>query len=70
MFPTEPMTPERWKALGCLVLAVGVGMVGFGVYGLAVLGLGSGEAWHVVGLGAVVVAVVALIWYLVRRWVG
>lgn len=68
--PTEPMTPEGWKVLGCLVSGVGLCLAGLGLYGCIKTGFGNSFAVTVLLGGVLIAAAPVAVWYLVRWWVG
>ncbi len=67
--PTESMTPEGWRVLGCIVVvAVALFLAGC-LYVCVRTGFRNPQALTLLG-AALVMAVVGAGWYAIRRWVG
>ena len=66
--PTEPMTPEGWKVLGCVVMGILLGLAALGLVFTIKSGFNNLGALALLGVGAIGAAIVGVIWYLIRRW--
>jgi len=68
--PTEPMSSEGWKVLGCLLLAFGGAIAGIGLWGCLRFGFSHALALRVFlgGIGAILLTFVAR--WAARRWGG
>lgn len=64
------MTPEGWKVLGCALIVLSVGFIAVGLYACFRTGFGDPSALALIRNGALLMAFVGVVWYLVRRWLG
>ena len=68
--PTEPMTPEGWKVLGCLVVVVVALFLAGCLYVCVRTGFRNPQALTLLGAALVMAVMVSAGWYAIRRWVG
>lgn len=68
--PTESMTPEGWRVLGCMVVvAVALFLAGC-LYVCVRTGFRNPQALTLLGSALIMAAMVGAGWYAIRRWVG
>ncbi len=68
--PTEPMTPEGWKVLGCLVVIVVALFLAGSVYVCVRTGFRNPTALGLLGSAVFMAMLVGAGWHVIRRWVG